>query len=89
MDKPYKFRHFVMRADMRAALDAYAREHHPIGDFLTAVLENDLMGAMGRADEDNLLNMPAICAYVYNEMPSRCHGSVEQVDAWLAERTQP
>lgn len=83
MNEPYTFRHFTMRADIRAALDRFAQDRIPPGDFLTCVVENDLMGAMSRADADNLFNLPAICAYVYNEMPSPCHGSREKVRAWL------
>lgn len=77
-----------MRTDIQEALERFVQQRVPLGDFLTAVLENDLMGAMGRADTDNLQNLPAICAYVYNEMPSPCHGSRAKVEAWLSKATQ-
>ena len=56
------------------------------GNFLTAVLENDLIGSLGRADEENLANLPAYGAYLYNEMPIGSHGSKEIMRAWSEAR---
>ena len=56
----------------------------PMGDFGTAVLENDLMEAFMRADETNIARMFDIVSFVYNEAPSACHGSREKVKSWLA-----
>jgi len=64
-------------------LRRYADDGIPPGGFLMAVLENNLMEAFGRADEQNTLDMVEIAAYVYNEIPSVCHGSPERVTAWL------
>lgn len=55
----------------------------PIGDFLTAVLSNDLMEAFARADEYNVVAMLEICKFIHCEMPHDCHGSPEKVKAWL------
>ena len=72
-----------MRDDIKEAMDRYAAFGVPTGDFLRAVLENDLMEAFGRADEDNTRDMWEIVAYVYNEMPGNCHGSPEIVREWI------
>ena len=72
-----------MRQNIKEAMDRYAETGCPTGDFLRAVLENDLMEAFGRADEDNTRDMREIVAYVYNELPGNCHGSHEIVDAWI------
>lgn len=81
---------FDFRDDIKASLDRWVSIGCPTGDFLKAVLCNDLMGAMGRADDDNRRDLFAICAYVYNELPGDCHGSPEIVKAWyerhLADR---
>lgn len=62
------------------------REHRcRPGDFLTAVLCNDLFEAFGRADDENAAAMRQICKYIYNEVPSRCWGSRERVAAWLED----
>lgn len=74
-----------MRADIKASLLRYGREHRPTGDFLRAVLENNFMEAVGRADEDNRRDLYEIAEFVYNNIPSICHGSPERVSQWLKE----
>ena len=68
------------------SLERYAKHHIPTGDFLRAVLENDLMEAIGRADDINKYRLHAICNYMYNQMPISCWGSKETVKDWLAKR---
>lgn len=70
------------------ALDRYLRHGVPTGSFLRAFLANDLMEAMGRADEDNASSFKQIAGFVYMDMPSTSHGSYEQVDAWLKMKAQ-
>ena len=53
------------------------------GGFVRAVLENDLMGAMGKADSYNRATLFQITSYIYNDIPSSSHGSREIVEAWL------
>ena len=72
--------------NVKESLQRYAKQRIPTGDFLRAVLENDLMEAVGRADDFNRYRLFDICSYVYNEMPMSCHGSKEDVKNWLAER---
>lgn len=62
--------------------------------FLTAVLENNLMEAIGRGDYDNINRLSQICTFVYNELPVHCWGSVDNVSDWMyavrkAERVEP
>lgn len=52
------------------------------GDFMTALLSNDLMGAAHRADD---LNGPALFNWaklLYNHFPIQSYGSPEAVAAW-------
>lgn len=71
-------------ADLVEDLAAYVTQRRPMGSFLTAVLENNLAEAIGRADESSLANLFLIVAHVYNELPSTCWGSSAKVSAWLA-----
>jgi len=73
-----------MRQDIKDAIDRYVEDKCPTGDFLRAVLSNNLMEAMGRADKDNRRDLFAICSYIHNEIPSVCHGSPEIVKKWLS-----
>ncbi|MGH9931007.1 MAG: hypothetical protein ACREA9_17505 [Pyrinomonadaceae bacterium] len=60
------------------------RDHGvPTGDFLQAVLSNDLMAALSSADDNNRAAILEICQFIYNDMPSRCHGSREKYEAWV------
>ena len=63
----------------------YFNYHIKPGDFLTALLKNDLMEACVRADPENLEALPAWAALLYNEAPVRAYGSPEKVKAWLAK----
>lgn len=66
---------------IREGLDRYACYGVPTGDFLRAVLSNNLMEAVGRADDDSLAAIQSICQYVHNALPGVCHGSPEKVKA--------
>lgn len=79
----YSFRGFTVRDDMIEAIVGYVERGWQPGDFLTAVITNNLSEAVGRADDDNLHNLPAFVAYFYNETPSACWGSRANMEAWL------
>ena len=79
----YHFRNWYIREDMYEAILRYEDHRIKPGDFLTAVICNDLCGAWGSADDENLANLPAFVAYFYNEAPSECWGSRERMLAWL------
>jgi hypothetical protein len=68
-------------------LREYGLHHAPVGGFLHAVLCNNLVEAVCRADEGGLAAIRQIVLYVYNAMPSTCWGSREKVAAWLKLRT--
>lgn len=59
---------------------------HMPGDFLRAVLENDLSEACGRADLFNRRKLYEYVVWLYNEAPSKCWGSREKVKAWRGLR---
>ena len=69
--------------DIRQSLDAYVQQRRPLGGFLQAVIENNFMEAVGRADSRNVEQLVLIASYVYNDMPSTCHGSPARYAAWL------
>ena len=67
----------------RDSLDRYAQQRIPVGDFLTAVLSNNLFGACAYADQHNIVALGQIVKYIYNHLPSGCHGSADNVAKWL------
>jgi len=56
------------------------------GDFLTAVLQNDLRAAVAAADPINQTLLPTYVAWLISYAPYDCWGSPEQVEAWAAAR---
>ena len=52
------------------------------GDFLTAVIHNDLTGAVGRADHINRNRLHDIVSFFYNDAPHSCWGDPEKTKAW-------
>jgi hypothetical protein len=74
----------------KAALDRYVNERIIPGDFLFAVLSNDLFNAIERADRVNMfMNITAmreIVEYIYTELPSNSWGDRKTVLEYLANR---
>ena len=70
--------------EIKASLDRYVKDKIPTGGFLEAVLSNDLVGAVGRADSINIQRIPEIVKYIYNNLPSNCWGDSETVSKWLS-----
>lgn len=66
----------------KRALDRWACWGEFGGDFITAVLTNDLFKAVGRADLENKKALNDIVNYIYNNLPRQCWGSVENVEEW-------
>ena len=56
------------------------------GSFGTALLENDLMGACGKADQNNKLAIFQWCEWLYNYAPSSSFGSRERVTEYIKSR---
>lgn len=68
------------------ALQRYIEHGIPPGDFLCAVLCNDLREACGRGDAEALDNLPHIVSYLYNRCPAGCWGSEACFEDWQARR---
>lgn len=79
----YQFRGFHIPDYIMEGIKRYIDYGLPPGSFLTAIVENDLKGAVESADDNNLENIPAFVAYFYNEAPANCWGSPEIVSTWI------
>lgn len=79
---PYSFRGMYLTERLHAAIVCWVADGKRPGSFLMAVLENDLKNAVGRADDEHIVNLPATVAYLYNHAPSICWGSPEETKAW-------
>lgn len=68
---------------MHGAVKRYIMDGVQPGSFLTAVLENDLFGAYGRADLVNAKALPEYVQFIYSYAPAACWGSPSKVKAWI------
>ncbi len=68
---------------MHGALKRYIEDGILPGGFLTAVLQNNLKEAIGRADHLNMDQLPNYVRFLYNFAPGPCWGSPEKVAAWV------
>lgn len=75
--------YYPIREDWYGALERYLNHGIMPGSFMTAVLENNLMQAMGRADRENSANLKNIVGYIYNHLPSNSWGSRDRVENYV------
>jgi len=68
------------------SLDRYVNHKLMPGSFLTAVLSNDLFGAVGRADSENLAALPDLVKYIYNNVPSAAWGNRDAVWRYVEDK---
>lgn len=65
------------------ALYYYTTERRPVGDFLKAVLSNNLFGAIAHADEENAQALGDIVRVIFNHLPTVATGCEQAVEDWL------
>jgi len=64
-------------------LNNYVLKRQAPGDFLRAMLENDLFGALRHADPSSKENLVAIAQYIWNEIPANIWGSRLRIQEYL------
>lgn len=70
---------------MHHAIVGYIMFGRPVGHFLTALLSNDFMKAVGYADGANVAALAAWAKFLHNDAPPGCYGSPERVREWIAK----
>ena len=81
--KSHTFRQFYIPEHMMEGIKNYTDHGLEPGSFLTAIICNDLKGAVGKADDINIVNIPAYVDYFYNHTPSSCWGSEENMRNYM------
>ena len=67
---------------MHGAISRYIVDGIPPGSFLTALMANDLVETLGRADYMNKGLVPNYVEWFYQHAPSPCWGSYSRVNEW-------
>lgn len=71
---------------MAEGLYYYLAHHIRPGSFLESILSNNLIAAAATADKCNSRLLFEWTQLMYNDLPSDCCGSRENVTAWLSKR---
>ena len=87
--KGYIFDGLVIPGHMVDSLEHWVRSARPMGQFLTAVVSNDLSGACAHADPVNQGLLPAYVGWLYSEAPGPCWGSPAKVACWIRDGGMP
>ena len=72
---------------MHGGIIRYIVNHISPGDFLTAVITNDLREAFDRADDENIIILKRYVCWFYDCAPTSCWGSKEDMAYWLSRRS--
>ena len=51
--------------------------------FREAVLRNNLMDAVDRANEEEMAALKSVAEFIFNYVPSGCWGSKKKIDSWF------
>ena len=68
---------------MTQAVEYYVEHGIQPGGFLSAVLRNDFIEAVGRADEENGIHLRDWGVFLYNYLPVGSYGSQENFSNWI------
>ncbi len=71
------------------ALVRYKDWRIPTGGVCEAVISNDLITAVQRADSYSLKALPHIATWAYTELPNDAWGSYEKFHEWIANPIKP
>ena len=71
---------------MQDAMERYMEHGIEPGSFLSAVLCNDFMNAVWRADEFNLEVLGVYARWLYQKAPPASFGSIKKFRSWVKER---
>ena len=77
-----------MREDTKLRIDQYVENGMALCGFLNAVFCNNLFDAVALADSGNRQDLPEIVSYIYNQCPSGCWGSPENVYEWKKQKRE-
>ena len=80
--KKLDFTGFEKMEHLEGPLTRYLEHGLQPGSFLTAVLENNLVEAVGKADAVNKLYLTDIVMFIHNRIPSGSWGHKGVVEEW-------
>ena len=86
MNEFYRWREWYIPERMGGGIRRYVDHGIQPGDFLTAVIQNNLHESVGSADDENRKNLPAYVSYFHQECPRICWGSPDRMSLWMERK---
>lgn len=68
---------------MWGGIERYVNKGIRPGDFLSAIITNNLVDAFHYADDENFILIGNYVRWFYNYAPSQCWHSKENMQAWI------
>lgn len=76
-------RGYAVPLEIMAAVNAWRDEGiYPESPWVRAVLFNEVIAAVANASDGQLLCLPAVCQYVYDNVPAEAYGSAYKMRIW-------
>ncbi len=76
------FKDYQFPAVMKGAIERYILYGMFPGDFLAAIIENDLKGAVANSDSRNINFIQDLVKFFFNETSSECWGRKNAMNEW-------
>lgn len=70
---------------LRDGLQRYIMEGGHVGQYLTALLDSDLLNVVGHGDDLSLAGLRGTVQFLHNYCPGGCWGSPAKRTAWQAK----
>jgi hypothetical protein len=70
-------------AYMYRGIVSYVDDHVIPGDFLQAIISDNLKAAIANADDTNMWLLPVYVMFFYNYTPAACQGSHKAMISWI------
>jgi len=77
--------YYILPEHCRGGMRRYIEDGVIPGDFLQAVIRNNLVDALGKADDINCSRIMDYGSFLYNEVPLGCWGSKTKMLKWNKE----
>lgn len=83
---PTEINYDMLPAHCRPGMKRYIEDGLKPGDFLTKVIENDLVHSFAQADDINIRRMFDYAKFLYQEAPGQAWGSKKIMADWMKRK---
>jgi len=78
----------ILKLELVESIKSYVERGIPTGGFLYAVLTNNMVEALFKADMENREALYDIVSYIHNNIPGDAWGSPTKVEMWMKKKQE-